>query len=132
MPVYPGVSNCSGARLSGERCTRSGGGCDGSGGCCGWGQPGVAEGGAGEPVEEFESVLSQGGDVTAGGAEPFGAGHGAPAAGVLLRQLHRAQVARGLVVVERDSEVDGEPQHLLATLIEAGEQVLRFTVDFAV
>lgn len=67
--------------------------------------------------------------VSAGGAqvgadveEGLGAAVGAPAAADLLLEFDHADVAFGLVVVERDPEVGGEPEHVGAVGFQAGEQ----------
>src|SRR5438093_537275 len=61
--------------------------------------------------------------MSAEAAEALGARQGAPAAADLLLQLGHADVPLGLVVVERHPEVGGKAQHLLAVVVQAGQQV---------
>jgi hypothetical protein len=52
--------------------------------------------------------------------EGFGAGVGAPAAADLLLELDHPNVTFGLVVVERNGEVGGEPEDVAAVGFEPG------------
>lgn len=67
-------------------------------------------------------MLAGGGQVAAKGQECAGAGLAAPAAGDLLLDLDHPDVAFGLVVVERDAEVGGEAQHVVAVAGQPGQQ----------
>ena len=53
--------------------------------------------------------------------EGLGVVLGAPAAADLLLELDYPDVAFGLVVVERDGEVGGEPEHVGAVGLEPGQ-----------
>jgi hypothetical protein len=68
-------------------------------------------------------LLAGGGHVAAEAAEALRASQGAPAAADLLLQLGHADVSLGLVVVKRHPEVGGKAQHLLAVIVQAGQQV---------
>src|SRR4051794_11194137 len=64
------------------------------------GDPDVSAGEFGEDVEGPSAVLGRGGQVGAHRGEVLGAGEGAQAPGHLLLDLHHADVALSLVVVE--------------------------------
>jgi hypothetical protein len=68
-------------------------------------------------------LLAGGRHVAAEAAEALRASQGAPAPADLLLQLGHADVPLGLVVVERHPEVGGKAQHLLAVVVQAGQQV---------
>ena len=87
------------------------------------GYPGVGGGEAGEDVDGVAALFVGGGEVGAEREEVAGAGAGAPAAADLLLELDHADVAFGEVVVERDAEVVGEAEDLVAVAVEAGEEV---------
>ena len=70
-------------------------------------------------------MLAHRGDVAADGAEVSRSGERAPRAGDLLLELDHADVAFGLVVVERHGEVDGEPEDVGSLGVEPAQQVER-------
>src|SRR3954466_14374889 len=72
--------------------------------------PDVSAGEFGEDVEGSAAVLGRGGQVGAHRGEVLGAGQRAQAAGHLLLDLDHPDVAFGRVVVERNPQVNGEPQ----------------------
>jgi hypothetical protein len=72
----------------------------------GWRYPWVAGGGVGEGGDGVAALFACGGEVDAEGEEVLGSAAGAPAAADLLWQLDHADVAFGLVVVERHLEAE--------------------------
>src|SRR4051794_6927059 len=71
--------------------------------------PDVSAGQFGEDVEGAAAVFGRGGQVGAHRGEVLGASEGAQAPGHLLLDLGHPDVAFGLVVVERNAQVGGEP-----------------------
>ena len=80
-------------------------------------------GGAGEGVEPADAVAGGGGEVGADGAEDLGAGHGPHAAGDLDAELAHPDDLLGLVVVERNPQVRGEPQVVAGAAHPGGQGV---------
>ena len=72
-------------------------------------------------------LLCGGGQVAAQCAEGGGPGGGAQATGDLLSELDHADVTLGEVVLERNPEVGGEAEHVVAVAVEPVEQVGRGT-----
>ena len=68
------------------------------------------------------AVFAGGAEVGLDVEEGFGAGVGSPAAADLLLELDHANVSFGLVVVERNGEVGGEPEHVGAVGLEPGQE----------
>src|SRR3954463_13133317 len=75
--------------------------------------------GVGERGQDRQALLAEGADVAADLAEAVDGGHGAEAAGDLLADLHHAEVAFGLIVVEGDGEVGHEGEGRLLMRGEA-------------
>src|SRR5512132_4359388 len=86
-------------------------------------QPGVALEHPPQRSKHPDLLLAGGRHVAAEAAEALPASQGAPAAADLLLQLGHPDVPLGLVVVERHPEVGGKAQHLLAVIVQAGQQV---------
>ena len=81
----------------------------------------AAEGGEG--MEQADLVLAEGGEVAADAAEGLDAFLAAEATRDLLLQLDQAQIALGLVVVERHAKVEGEAQHVSGPATQPAGQV---------
>src|SRR5581483_4269989 len=91
------------------------------------GQPGAAFGEHDEGVEEAFAVFGSGGQVAADGAELFGSGEGAQAAGYFLSQLDHPDVAFGAVVIRWYSPVGGEAEVVIFPVRQpVGERVVLF------
>src|SRR5512132_3181048 len=86
-------------------------------------QPGVTLEHPPQRSKHPDLLLAGGRNVAAEAAEALPASQGAPAPADLLLQLGHPDVPLGLVVVERHPEVGGKAQHLLAVIVQAGQQV---------
>jgi len=98
-------------------CLRAGLGAGGN-----WRHPGISGEGVAQSGEDAGAVLGGGGDVAADGVPVPGGVFGAEPAGDLLLGLGRADVPFSLVRGGGNTQVRGEPEHVILAVVQAFQQ----------
>ena len=74
-------------------------------------------------MEDIATLFAQRGDVGADGAEGLGASDGTETSGGFLLELGHADIAFGLVVVERHPQVVEKTQHIIGVTPQTQQKI---------